>query len=159
MSSTDVPMIFRIFWIAPIAVGVITILSGAQNFSRAEASVQWKPATAEIYRLGGQRGFFMSQQWGSYRWEVAGRAYEGSDVDCCGSKWDHFLSEPGERAIGDRVTVYVDPADPASAVLVPGRSARCWMPLLTCLGLIAAGLWVRQRITTDVGGGSSRRGF
>lgn len=159
MSAADVPMIFRIFWIAPIAVGAITILFGAQNMMRAEASPQWKPVTAEIYRLGGQKGFLMSQQWGSYRWEINGRAYEGSEIDCCGSKWGHFLAESGPRETGSKVTAYVDPQDPSFAVLQTGKTLRCWLPLLTGLGLIAAGLWVRKLITADVGVDRARRGF
>lgn len=154
-----VPLVFRIFWIAPILIGAIVILSAAQKYSDAEASAQWTPVTAKISRIGGQRGFLMSQMWGSYRWERNGKSYEGSEIDCCGSKWDTWFKDAGTKKDGDEVTAWVDPADPARAVLVTGTSARCLMPIAAGLVLIAAGFWIRLRITADVGIDRDRRGF
>jgi hypothetical protein len=154
-----VPMIFRIFWIAPIIVGVIVSLTVAQNVMRADASAHWKPVSATLFRIGGQKRFLLSQSWGSYRWEFSGKAYEGSEINCCGGQWDEWLDQVGEKKDGETVTAYINPANPADAVLITGRSAGCLSPLLTALALVAAGFWIRKRILSDVGVDRARRGF
>lgn len=155
-----VPLVFRIFWIAPIVVGAILAASTMQKVQSADASAGWHTTPAKIFNVGGQRGWLLSQQWGSYRWTYNGKEYTGSEIDCCGSKWGTYFDRAGVKKNGDEVVAFVDPADPARAVLMTGKSLRCYAPVLTGIAMIVAGLWIRKRITADAGNDErNRRGF
>lgn len=149
-SPQDVPVVFRLFWIAPILAGAMLALSTFQEIQRGEDSAGWTPVEAEITRFGGQRGWFTGQYWGTYRWEFAGREYTGSEVVCCGADWGDYLAQAGNVAVGDRARIYLNPTDPADAVLITGTRTACWYKALAGIGLIVAGVVLRRRIQADV---------
>lgn len=156
-TGPQIPMIFRVFWIAPIITGLLLMMLAGKNIREAEASAQWKTTTATVIRVGGQSRFFTSQRWGSYRWMRDGREYTGSEIDCCGSKWDRYFELAGEKKTGDEIIAYLDPDDPARAVLMTGNSGRCLIPFSGGVALILLGWWIRQRITRDAT--ADARGF
>ncbi len=146
----DMPVIFRLFWIAPILGGALLMLSALQDVQRAEDSAGWTPVQAEITRVGGQkRRWWSTKRWGSYRWELGGQAYEGSEIACCGADWNDLFEETGEKKPGDPVTAWVNPADPTMAVLSTGVRTGCWLSVLAGIALIVAGVVVRKRILVD----------
>lgn len=145
----NVPIIFRLFWIAPMLAGALMALSGAQNMIAAENSAAWTPVDADIIRVGGQRGWLVSKHWGTYQWRLGETVYTGSDIDCCHGSWGDWFESTGEKKQGDRVTVFVDPENPARAVAITGAAAHCWKPIGVGIALIAAGLFIRWRIMAD----------
>lgn len=145
----DMPVIFRLFWIAPILGGALLVLSALQDVQRAEDSAGWTPVQAKILRVAGQRGWLITNRWGSYSWEMAGQRHEGSEVACCGADWNDLFEEGGEMKAGDIVTAWVNPADPTMAVLSTGVRTGCWFTLLAGIALIVAGVVVRKRILAD----------
>lgn len=148
MADVAVPYVFRLFWIAPILAGALLALSSLSNYLAAESSADWMPVDAEIIRIGGQRGFLVSQQWGTYRWRQGGSEYTGSDIDCCKGSWGDYFAEAGTRQSGDRVQAFIDPADPSRAVLRTGSQRHCLMPVGVGIALVCAGVIIRRRILT-----------
>lgn len=169
-----VPLIFRIFWIAPMLGGALLIFSTWGDIQTADSSAQWMRIDGEIVEIAqGRSGWFGGGMWGTYAWEYGGRRYTGSEVDCCSSRnWQDAVetvlradgrngssdSASGPAAIGPgtRLDVYVDPKDPAKAVLITGAFMGCYVPILAGFGLIAAGMWIRKRIMADDVGSASR---
>lgn len=145
----EMPVIFRLFWIAPILGGALLMLSALQDVQRGEDSASWTPVQAEITRVGGQRGWLITNLWGTYRWELGGQVYDGSEIACCGADWNDLFEETGEKKVGDKVTAWVNPADPTMAVLNTGVRTGCWFSVLAGIALIVAGVVLRKRVLVD----------
>lgn len=152
----SVPLVFRLFWIAPILAGALMALSGAQNMMAAEESAAWMPVDAEVIRVGGQGGWLVTKRWGTYQWRQGEVVYTGSDIDCCHGTWGDWFEAEGEKKVGDRITVHLDPENPARAVVLTGAGLHCWKPIGIGVALIVAGVFIRRRIEGDDAGNSRR---
>lgn len=154
--TVEMPIVFRLFWIAPMLAGALLAVSAAKDLMRAEESAMWIATDAEVTRVGGQRGIFVTKAWGTYQWYGAGQLQTGSEVACCGRNWSDYFEAHGERKVGDKVTVFVNPDNPADAVLMSGKSVGCYLPIGVGAALIAAGVFLRRRILADNAGTTSR---
>lgn len=147
--AARMPVVFRLFWIAPMLAGALMAVSGVQNMTAAENSTAWTPVDATVIRVGGQQGWLVTKRWGTYQWRLGDTVYTGSEIDCCHGTWSDWFERAGEKKQGDAVTVFVDPDNPARAVAVTGAGRHCWKPLAVGAGLLVAGLFIRRRITAD----------
>jgi hypothetical protein len=85
-----------------------------------------------------------------YRYEVDGQSYDGNRIQAgtFGMASGDSLKKFGERfPEGQSVPVYVDPADPTNAVLVPGLSSVAKM-LYAISGLVGFGVFLLRALTT-----------
>jgi hypothetical protein len=123
-----------------VAGGTVTFFS-ACTYSKGKSSLRWQPI----------RGDLIAVAWHSpsdgpdyptvdYRYTFAGNNYEGTKA-CFGAA-SEATCKLGAATAGEKVTVFVNPANPSESVLLPGASDFAKGFLGVGCGLIILGLLI-----------------
>lgn len=141
--------------IDPLAavVTVATIASSAYAlylFYRVRVTLRWRPVDGEItWSMIENRGRRSGEQWRptiKYSYTIGTRRYEGSRVYYGAAEWrgseQTSLDLTSRYTPGQKVSVFVNPANPKEAVLERGQSAAALRWLLTAIGLVALSVYV-----------------
>lgn len=134
--------------ITGIAFSLVSVLL-IQHFGRAllrgRSSHGWRRTDGYLVGRGAPSGSLQRLDAASavptYTYSVNGVEYTSNRYDIAGSKAvaggaDAFA----DHAVGQRVTVWYDPAEPSRAVLVPGIQNTTWQRLLAGVALLVVGV-------------------
>jgi len=120
-----------------------------QHFGRAiqrgRASYGWRKTDGYIVGRGSAIGALQrledSAGVPTYTYTVHGVEYTSNRYDIAGSRAGAGVAESfAEHAVGQRVTVWYDPADAGRAVLVPGIQSSTYQRLLTGVAMLVVGV-------------------
>lgn len=129
---------------APLAVVPILIVD-----SQSRASKDWPTAQGVIARSGLSRVKLLNEEKYQadvkYHFQVNGRDYSGTRISFMSTtgsseKAQYALIEP--YPVGAEVTVYYDPDDPSSSILVPGSGSLVTRIIFYAIPLLLAGFGV-----------------
>ncbi len=131
--------------VALLFAGRVVIFYSASSYDRGKRSLEWLTLRGELASInwyGGTSGDGGSFPLVQYRYDVDGKHYIGSNT-CFGPASEATCRLGGLRT-GQKIDVFVNPANPQESVLVPGPSEFGQFGLavggfLIIFGLIAVG--------------------
>jgi len=134
----------QIAGIAFSLVGVHLIQHFGRALSRGRSSHGWRRTDGYIVgrgAVGTLQRLEASATVPTYTYSVHGVEYTSDRYDIAGNETGSGVEEAfAEHAVGQRVTVWYDPADPGRAVLVPGMQSSTYQRMLTGVALLVVGV-------------------
>jgi hypothetical protein len=134
--------------IAGIAFSLVSV-SLIQHFGRAlhrgRASHGWRKTDGYIVGrgtpIGGLQRLEDAAAVPTYTYSVNGVEYTSSRYDVAGTRSGAGAAAAfADHVVGQRVTVWYDPAEPGRAVLVPGMQSSSYQRLLSGVALLVVGV-------------------
>lgn len=163
----------RAFARLPLAIGAVLLALGVHGMAMGARTLAWPRTEAQILdarvdlRLSTSPTPFTDKYRGGrsetretasfrvrYRYTVKATQYEGSGVEPTdfGLQNSAAARDMGRRyPPGRRVAVAYHPSNPAVSYLEPGPSSVAWVLSGLGGGLVALGLWMRQRHGRRIG--------
>lgn len=134
-------ILFAIF----VLVGLGIAVYGLTVLYHARRTAAWPGTPGVVTRSEVVRGDDSYSAALAYSYTVDGVAYEGTSIasgpEITSSTEDHARRRVDRYPVGSAVTVYYDPAAPATAVLEPGLLKRSFVPLVFGLFFATFGGW------------------
>lgn len=127
------------FGLCILAAGLLFLITG-KNIVKSVSAGHWQVHTGVLTNRDNSTGrIFYRTSWLKYTYEIDGKKYQGTRVGYGISNTD------GVQVTGQAVRIYVNPDNPADAVLVTGFKKTHFVGLLFSAGFLWLGFYLWRK--------------